>query len=253
MTRTLLLMLTVLGAVTQAAQRFTFEVTSVKPSAPDEVSRGFNFNVQNGRLRMRNQTLKTMITFAYGEPFPLPLPDERLSGGPDWLDTARFTVEGKAAEGTLTSDGSRRIGLMLRALLEDRFKLIVETETRKAQTFALVLARGDRRLGPKLRENPDCGTGRQGVGGGGPGRSQLLCAAMSELAFALSEFSGRPVADRTGLTGRYDGTIEWAPSEEELGASIFTALKEQFGLKLQPEQGHVDYLIVRRAEKPAEN
>jgi len=246
-------------------QRLAFEVASVKPNAPGELGRGFNFNVENGRLRLRNQTLKTMITFAYGESFPIPLPEDRLSGGPKWLDEDRFTVEGKAAEGSLTTDGTRRIGIMLRTLLEERFKLVVGVETRSAPVYALVRARRDQRLDPRLRERSDCASG--GIGGAA-GRSRLNCATMGELAFVLSEFVGRPVTDETGLTGRYDGEISWSADEAELhvfgrsteraqdpaiaGPAIFTALEEQLGLKLQSAEGKVDYFVIQSAEKPAE-
>lgn len=244
-------------------ERLAFEVASIRPSAPDEV-RAFDFNVKNGRLQMRNQTLKTMITFAYGEPFPIPLPEDRLSGGPEWLDEDRFTIEGKAADGTLTTEGTRRIGLMLRTLLEERFNLVVAIEKREAPVYALMVARRDQRLDPRLQERHDCDLG--GLGGA-PGRTQLQCATMSELAFVLSEVVGRPVVDRTGLTGRYDGELTWSPAEQELhifgqptqsaqgpaiaGPSIFTALEEQLGLRLQSAEGEVEHFIIQSAEKPS--
>lgn len=246
-----------------------FEVASVKTSPPDERGRGFDFNVQTGRLAARNQTLKTLITFAYADRFPLPFPDERLSGGPDWLDQARFTIDARAPEGSLATDGTARMALMLRSLLEARFSLIVEMETKPATVYGLVLARRDRTPTSGLHAAGDsCSNGRRGIGGG-PGVARLTCATMTELAWTLSELVDRPVVDDTGLSGGYDATLEWAPAEQEqhvfgnardgeprspvAGPSIFTALQEQLGLKLDSRTGRVDFLVVKRAQKPSPN
>lgn len=250
-----------------------FDVASVRPAPPGEPGRGFGFNPQTGRLRARNQTLRTLISIAYGR-FPLPLPEDRMSGGPSWLDEDRFTIEATAPVAALQGDVIRQVGLMLRALLEERFKLAVRVETSERRVFALVLARQDGRIGPAMHPGERCGEGGpQGVGGG-PGASRLSCTSMAELAFTLAELAGAPVIDRTGLTARYDGTLEWSPAPGELaafgaptglgagapaseapeaGISLFTALEEQLGLKLEAQRAPVDVLVIESAERPEPN
>lgn len=203
-----------------------------------------------------------MISVAYSQPFGLFFPDERISGGPDWMNSDRFTIEARADRAV----SPHEMGSMLRALLVDRFNLQVRVETRQASVYALVLAKPTGNLGLELRlSEAGCAGGRCGVGGGA-GRLQLVAATMPLLGLSLSELTGRPVVDRTGLAGSFDGTLTWAPTPEEIGAlgepapaapefgaSLFTALVEQFGLKLQSERGGVDYLIVTNAEQPTPN
>ena len=241
-----------------------FGVVSVRPNDGSDPSRGFGFTLESGRLRLRNQTLRTMISVAYSQPFGLFFPDERISGGPEWMNRDRFTIEARAERAVTASE----MGAMLRALLADRFNLTVRVETKQAPIFALILAKQDGSLGTNLkRTEVECvvGAGRCGIGGG-RGRYQLAAASMPLLATSLSELVGRPIVDRTGLTGSFDGTLTWAPAPEELGAlgqpapeapefgaSLFTALEEQFGLKLQAERGGVDYLAVTNADQPTPN
>jgi uncharacterized protein (TIGR03435 family) len=241
-----------------------FGVVSVRPNDGSDPSRGFGFTLESGRLRLRNQTLRTMISVAYSQPFGLFFPDERISGGPAWMNSDRFTIEARA-ERAVTA---REMGAMLRALLADRFNLTVSVETKQAPIYALIFSKKDGSLGPSLkRTEVECGVGAGRCGiGGGQGRYQLAAASMPLLAASLSELVARPIVDRTGLTGSFDGTLTWAPAPEELGAlgepapaapqfgaSLFTALEEQFGLKLQSERGGVEYLIVTNADQPTPN
>jgi uncharacterized protein (TIGR03435 family) len=239
-----------------------FAVASVRPNEGSDRSRGFGFTLESGRLRLRNQTLRTMISVAYSQPFGLFFPDERISGGPDWMNSDRFTIEARADRAV----SPHEMGSMLRGLLVDRFNLQVRIEARQASVYALVLAKPTGDLGPELRPSEaGCAGGRCGVGGGA-GRLQLVAATMPLLGLSLSELTGRPVVDRTGLAGSFDGTLTWAPAPEEIGvfgepapaapefgASLFTALEEQFGLRLRSERGGVEYLIVTSAEQPTPN
>jgi uncharacterized protein (TIGR03435 family) len=248
---------------------YAFEVASVKPSAPEERLRVFDFK-PTGSLTMRNLTLRTMIAAAYGTPFPIPLPDERIVGGPAWLDTARFAVEARSATPPAAATAARDIGFMLRTLLADRFGLRVRLEPRPQRVYALVRASGTPKPGVTLRPTEsECGKNAAGCGiGGGPGRLQMRGAPLELLAFTLAEAVGRPVINQTGLTGLFDGALEWAPSPEEtqaifggapapsdapLGASIFTAVEEQLGLKLQDARAPVETLVITHAELPSPN
>jgi uncharacterized protein (TIGR03435 family) len=242
-----------------------FPVASVRPADPSDRSRGFGYTLETGRLNLRNQTLRTMIGVAFSEPFGLFFPDERISGGPEWLNDERFTIQARAERPVSNAE----MGALLRALLRDRFALRVRTETREQPIYALVIARQDRGLGPELRPAvKDCAAGGRCGIGGGAGRYELAGATMPLLAALLGEALGRPVVDRTGLDGSFEGRLTFAPPLEAAGAlgeptsgaaaadpgpSIFTALEEQFGLKLQSERGPVEYLVIESADRPTPN
>jgi uncharacterized protein (TIGR03435 family) len=238
-----------------------FGVASVRPNDGTDPSRGFGFTLESGRVRLRNQTLRTIISVAYSQPFGLFVPDERISGGPEWLGTERFTIEGRAERAITSAEA----GAMLRALLAQRFQLQIRVEPRQQPVYALVRVFPDR-LGPALRPT-DGECTRCGIGGGA-GTYLLTGAPMALLAGTLTELTGRPVFDRTGLAGAFDGTLTWTPSPLEsnpyrepgaatapldVGASIFTSLEEQFGLRLVSDRGLVDYLVIERAERPTPN
>jgi uncharacterized protein (TIGR03435 family) len=227
----------------------------VKPSDPDERLRVFDFK-PTGSLTVRNLTLRRLIAAAYGTPFPIPLPDERIVGGPEWLTTARFAVEARSAAPPAAATAARDIGFMLRALLAERFGLRVRLESRPQRVYTLVRVAGPPKRGVTLRPSASkCGTNPSaGCGiGGGAGRLQMHGATIDLLAFTLQEEVGRPVIDQTGLTGAFDGTLEWAPSPEEVGASIFTALEEQLGLKLQDAREPIETLVITDAQFPSPN
>jgi len=177
---------------------------------------------------------------------------------------------------------------MLRALLVERFKLVVHTESRDMPIYALVPARRDGTLGPALhpstsdcsaaaaRSNapsgpPAAGSAPCGIRiGGGAGTMVAGGASMGQLAGTLMNWVGRMVFDRTGLTGSYDFTLSWTPDQmpqgfgqkvaagglapaDPNGASIFTAVQEQLGLKLEAQRGPVEVVVIDRAEKPVGN
>ena len=162
---------------------------------------------------------------------------------------------------------------MLRTLLADRFKLVVHQETREFPTFDLVPARSDGRLGDKLRfSNVDCAAVRAADGqrvtvpAGQPrpcmmnfGRNQLsaISMAMQNLANMLSRYVNRVVVDRTGRIEAFDWTLEWdgvGPTTANAGSlSIFTALQEQLGLKLEATRGPVEFLVIDHVERPSED
>ena len=185
-------------------------------------------------------------------------------------------------------EGASKLQLMMRALLVERFKLAVHRETRQIPVYALVVARRDGRLGPELRRSDvDCAASaaaaRRGVAPSsnppamreethcamavGAGNLILGGRSVFQLANTLSNLVGRPVVDRTGLTGVFDITLTWTPDQvpqgpstaleppavDPNGPSIFTALQEQLGLKLDSQKGPVDVLVIDRAEHPVED
>jgi uncharacterized protein (TIGR03435 family) len=247
---------------------YAFEVASVKPSDPEERLRVFDFK-PTGSVTMRNLTLHRMIAAAYGTPFPIPLPDERIVGGPAWLTTARFAVEARSAQPPEAATAARDIGFMLRTLLAERFGLRVRFEPRSQRVYALVRATGTPKPGVTLRPTEtECARNSGGCGlDGGAGRMELRGAPLDLVVFALAEAVGRPVINQTGLEGLFDGSLQWAPSPEEtqavfggqapeardpqVGASIFTAIEEQFGLKLQDSRAPIETLVITHADLPS--
>jgi uncharacterized protein (TIGR03435 family) len=253
-------------ATAESSKPLAFEVASVKPNKSGEVRMGMQ--ALPGGFRAINVTVRLLLRTAYR------IQDSQLTGGPDWLDSDRFDIVAKS-EGNASSD---QLSLMLQALLADRFKVMIHKETRERSIYALVVARNGT-LGPRLERRdclpaalPSTPAASQELPCGrimtGSGQVTFKGAPMSQIAEGLSGYVGRVVVDRTGLSGNYDLTLEWTPERsananqepgsdvptpDPNGLSIFTAVQEQLGLKLQPAQGTVNVLVIERAEHPIEN
>jgi uncharacterized protein (TIGR03435 family) len=268
----------VVALVVQIAARAegqTFDVTSVKlnKSATDERSR-MSF-APGGRFTATNVTLRELIRIAYGMPGN-PLRDLQIVGGPDWLAGDRFDIEATAATATGPTDPNRQ--LRLRALLGDRFKLAVRNETRDLPIYALVLDRTDGRLGEQLRQSQlDCSQpgnfapippATQGSACGINIGERSLIGRGVELSRVVQTMSnlasiGRPVADGTKLLGRFDFDLSWsAASAPQAGAgatdqsldavvTIFTAVREQLGLRLNSTSGPTVVWVVESVQRPS--
>jgi bla regulator protein blaR1 len=251
--------------------QLTFEVASIKPANPDTPGSMIQF-MPGGGLKMMNVPLRAMITFAYD------VRDFQISGGPGWVGTERFDVMARpdraAVDGpedlSKMTDQQRRtirdqIAERLRALLADRFQLAVHQESKDQPIYALVVSKD----GAKLQEAKAPGA-RQGMSMN-RGRLQGMAAPMEMLGQTLSNVTGRPVIDKTGLTAKYDFVLEWTPeagadaraqgfgdginepAPAPGGPTIFTALQEQLGLRLESQKGPVPTIVIDRAEKPSEN
>lgn len=198
-----------------------FEVTSVKPNKTG--APGGSFVMPPGRFSATNLPLRVLITNAYQLSF------FQVVGGPDWVATDRFDVAGTAPDGA----PPEQTRAMVRTLLKDRFKLAVHMETREVPIYALVKAQPGEQLGPSLkRSTMDCGPLRAERG------------LTGEFDFDL-QLSAPPTA------GSVDAGIPVAPLDD--AASIFTALQEQLGLKLESTRGPVELMVIDRAERPSEN
>jgi uncharacterized protein (TIGR03435 family) len=225
-------------------------VASVKPNKSGSGSS--SENERNGRLTATNISLKDCLRFAYG------LKDYQIIG-PDWINSEKYDIAAKA-ESSVTGE---QLKAMFQALLADRFKLTVHRETKELPIYALFVGRN----GPKL----------VGVEAGGSqtrserGRLAARKISMPRLAEDLGRHLDRPVVDMTGLKGVFDLTLEWAPDESQTmpnrgggegqviadstaGLSIFTAVQQQLGLKLEARKGSAEILVIDHAEKiPTEN
>jgi uncharacterized protein (TIGR03435 family) len=259
----------------QSASTDAFAVASIKPnvSGKDGGSMGFQ---PGGRFRALNIPAQSLIAIAFGAPGRSLLPVQ-IVGGPSWLATDRFDIEARV-DSTLPSDVqslSTHRSAMLRTLLEDRFKLKTHLETRQEQIYALVKARTDGRLGPGLRPSTvDCLALLQ-AGRDNPSTAPSLPSActngvefgfgilsgssvqISNLAPTLSGAVERLVVDRTDLTGNFDMDLHWTPGvladATSDAVSIFTAVQEQLGLKLESTTGPVDVLVIDHVEHPTED
>jgi uncharacterized protein (TIGR03435 family) len=272
-----------------------FEVASVKRN---KLNNGL-VTVQNqgGRYTALGLPMRQLIRLAYQ------VQDFQVVGGPGWLDSDRFDVVAKVpfndGDRFATEQAPSRVSLMMRALLAERFKLIVHKETRDMPIYALILARSDGRLGPHLRQTSiDCAAledarrrGGNAPSPGAPRSDGIVCGtsvgpgvilaggqSMARLATAFSNLTNtgmslnRIVVDRTGLIGDFDAELRFTPERipnfapgdpvagvpgvqpiDPNGASIFTAVQEQLGLKLDPQRGPVDVLIIDRVERPTED
>lgn len=242
-----------------------FDVASIKPNNSGDNHLQVRV-APGGRLTAANAPLRLLITAAYQ------VQDFELSGGPAWLDSARFDIEARGP-GNPTGD---QVMQMLQTLLADRFGLRMHKETRELPVYALLIAKNGPRLEPP---RDDCFDPTAGVpppasdarpcGGFANSPNQMLGArvTMGRLAAALSRRLRRPVVDKTGLGGVYNITLEWTPDETQPSpaptdpsppaadnsGSIFTALQEQLGLRLESQKGPVEILVIDHAERPSEN
>ena len=234
--RTLLVFVWVFPGLPQSSTvRAEFDVASIRPPNPNG-DHGTNMSSNGGTLMMHNATLKFCINMAYG------VQESLIEGGPAWINSEPYEILAKAGD----SATNAQLLPMLQSLLEDRFKLKVHRETRQRRIYALTVVKN----GPKLHPSEGGGEGFFGRRGRGPitGRK----ASMAVLAATLSRLMGRKVIDRTGLSGVYDFTLEFAPPDaiDSPLPALVTALQEQLGLKLEATNGPVEVLVIDHAEKP---
>jgi uncharacterized protein (TIGR03435 family) len=243
-----------------AASRMAFEVVAIKPDK-SESGRLIFTNTPDG-FEATGFTAQMLIRAAYG------YDDDRISGGPKWLNSDRYEIKAKIAESdvpALARLGPDQRNQMLQPVLTDRFQLLFHRELRQLPVYALVVSKN----GPRLKPSPTAGPGeksdpqmRMATAGQLTGKRFPI----SLLVQWLSLHVGRPVLDQTNLTDVYDFTLQWAPdlgashasgggqeSAADSAASIFTALQEQLGLKLEPTKGPVETLVIDRVQRPSEN
>lgn len=233
-----------------------YDVVSIKPNKTH--SGGVDIDVDDGNFAATNVSLKTMIRTAYG------LKDAQVFDLPPWGTSARFDIRAKVIDPDkkmfdgLTDEQNRS---MLRPVLADRFHLTFHRESRVLPVYELVVAKD----GPKFKESElKQGDGKT-INGMGAGSVSVhnrdltaVAAPMDQLADHLSSTTQRIVVDKTGLKGRYDLQLKWsaddgAPVDADAPPSLFTALQEQLGLRLQPAKAPVETFVVDHAELPVED
>ena len=254
-----------LGAQSKPADvgNLTYDVVSIKLNTSGAGGGRIGREANGSRWIMVNVATSALIKSAY------PTKVDDLVGAPEWVNTERYDVEARA-----TFEPTReQQQMMLRALLADRFRLRAHYEAREQPIYHLVVARGDGRLGAQLHrididcaaykpkppapgeparpiaDAPVCGYRMRG------GTSTLTIVSggqnMQSLADSISGNAGRAIIDKTGLTGYYAYKLEFGGGNDEV--SIFTALQEQLGLKLEPARGPLDAVVIDHIERPSEN
>jgi len=261
----------------------SFEVASIKPNHSGD--QRFFVSWQPGRFNATGMTVKFLITTAYH------VKDFQVSGGPSWVNSERYDIDAKVPDSMaqqmdkLSRDERGKLAeSMLQALLADRFQLKLTHGTKDLPAYALVLAKN----GPKLQKAAPVDTPAEAPSGPGGhphgpmmrmGRGELngQGVELSFLASVLSQQLGRQVLDQTGLKGNYDFTLKWTPEQGEgmtmagpgpggggpppdgapppdaSGPSIFTALQEQLGMKLEATKAPAEVLTIDHVERPSEN
>jgi len=255
-----------------------FEVASIKPDKYSNRMFGFGW-FSPSRFTATGATVQRFIREAYG------VEGDQIAAAPHWLNSERYDVDAKI-DGSL-ADELQKLTFdqrmledqrMLQALLADRCKLTLHRETKELPLYALVIAKN----GPKLQEAKPGDTYPDGIKGidgrGRPDRMRigrgLITGQGVSIALLVRMLSrqqlGRPVLDKTGLTGKYDFTLQWTPdvrqaptageqgtdntpTPDSSGPSIFTSIQEQLGLRLESQKGPAEILFIDLVEKPSEN
>jgi uncharacterized protein (TIGR03435 family) len=225
----------------QQLDKVEFDVVSIKPADP--AAPGHMAQQTPGGFRGRNLRLFELIMNAWH------LNRDQLIGGPNWLETAGWDIDARFPAGTSLAQAPQ----MMQAMLADRFRLVTHRETRILPIYELTVLKS----GIKLHE----GDGRGGMSAG-PRLIRYGSGTMGELVRQLSSYLGREVIDRTGITGQYAISLSFAPVDpgasagdpaQDSAPSIFQALQDQAGLKLDSTKGPVEILVIDHAEKPTAN
>jgi len=213
-----------------------FEVAAIKPNNSGPGSSGWHSS--QGLVRLNNQSLRSLISIAYD------VGPAQIVGGPKWIEDDRFDITAKPAGPASEAE----LRLMLRTLVAERFDLKFHREPRQFSGFALVVAKG----GVKMAKSEGEGSSSHGS------RGSLTAKGMhmARLAEILTNRLSTPVIDATGLADGYDLKIEWAPDDAATQAglpTLFTALQEGLGLRLESRKVTLDAIVVDSAEKPTGN
>ena len=255
-----------------AQQRPAFEVASIKANRSGAPGQEFKM-APDGGFVVTNTTARALIRLAYR------VQDFQIAPPPSWADTDRFDINARAPAGT----GAETLPQMLQALLEERFNLRAHREAREMPIYALVLNRADAAFGPQLKRTAadatsECVIARKTPGGRGRADGRVCGISMAagtmiagdarleQLVTLLSPLVGRTTVDRTGLADSFDFDLKWAPdlvpaaagAASQVGSdpnapSIFTALQEQLGLRLDSQRGPVEMLVIDQIERPSAN
>jgi uncharacterized protein (TIGR03435 family) len=231
------------SSVTAQSPEKAFDAVSIKRNRTADAAS--DTNTTPGRLSLVNVTMLSVVLRAFGVMRP------QVAGAPDWLTSERYDILAVTGDGAALTDESRRE--YLQKLLADRCRLVVHREMREIRVYSLVPSQD----GHKLVAHAGPGEYSMRVQPADDGRLRLRSTRgnMPRLAEILTGQLGELVTDRTGLSGAYDFTLEWVPTlnDAAAGASLFTALVEQLGLRLESGKRPVEAVVIDRIERPTED
>jgi uncharacterized protein (TIGR03435 family) len=230
----------------------SFEVATIKPTDPS--FGGILIRLTGGKFSATGFTLKDLIAFAYA------VDNSQIGGGPEWLASDRYDVLGKPEKaGPLSREAAR---IMLRPLLADRFQLKFHLEAKPMSVFVLTIGKNGSKLKPRAAGDSGETTRLTFHGASATGRNVPVTVLAEELQDMVLD---RPVLDKTGLAGNFDFDLVWRPEPKLSGTAdasaaadlnlpdIFTACREQLGLKLESRKEPAKVIVVDGAAKPSEN
>ena len=237
-------LLVILTAPAGIAQ--SFDAASVKAADPAAVGSTFQFPA-GGRLRISNGTLRQIIETAWYE-----YRDFQIVGGPSWLNSERYDISA-TSESRGAADGVPEVRKKLQALLRERFELQVHPETRELPLYRLVPGKSGLKI-----ESADAAASRPPGIQSSCGRMIGTSTTMANLAVYLSRQLHRPVEDESELAGKYSFEVEWTPDDAPCsppteGPSLFTAIQEKLGLRLESAKGPQQVLVIDNVKKPNGN
>ena len=232
-----------------------FEVATIKPSQGDAQR---SVQVQGTRLATRATSLVDLMMFAYG------IHPTQIADGPDWIKAERFDV---VVQPTLSGRPSTaQMRSIVQQLLADRFKLAFHHDQRELPVYRLIAAKGGPELTPTTKEDEQAtNTAAVGIA---PGLMTVRNATLSEFASITQRYVrlDRPIVDHTGISGKYDYKLSWTPDfsqfdgnppgpakTDENAPSLYTAIQEQLGLKLEAVKELADVIVIDHVERPSEN
>jgi uncharacterized protein (TIGR03435 family) len=223
-----------------------FLVATIRPSDPNATG-GWAFPTNGHHVSGTNVDLVTLIKIAYG------IHGKQIVGAPEWLSKDHYDINGVPdAPGVPNFEQTRE---MYRKLLADRFHLVFHRETREIPIYALTIAKG----GPNLKPaGPDETTNTGNSGAPGERITKFRSMSMPNFALNMNLYEDRPVRDQTGLSGKFDFTLRWSTdvahaADVDAAPSLFTAVKDQLGLRLEAVKGPAEVFVIDHVERPSEN
>ena len=230
---------------------FKFEVASIKPSSPTE--RGSSINRNPGSLITRNFKVQQLIQVAYR------VQEYQVTGGPGWVKSDGYDIVGKFDQPEDAPKLSNAVSMAqtnsrLRNLLVERFLLKMREETKELPIYSITLGKNGHKL-----KSVDPGSGESMSVNQNNSSGTMRCTRVTLKSFAdsLGNILGRPVVNETGLDGTFDFELTWSAdltaTADQSGPSIFTALQEQLGLKLESKKGLVKVYVIEQVQRPTEN
>lgn len=234
----------------------SFEVATIKPSKPDDQRKAFIVN--GNQFHIINQPLTQIISFAFD------VQAKQVIGLPDWAESDKYDIDGKPdGEG---APSGKQWKIMIQKLLADRFKLAFHKDKKELSVYVLSVSK----TGEKMTKNDSNPNGLPGLFFQGLGKLNVRNALMTDFTGLMqSAVLDRPVVDQTGLTGRFDFTLNWTPDDSQFGGmgarippptdvadappNLYTAIQEQIGLKLEATKAPADVMVIDHVEKPSAN